>query len=84
MLAEDSLSDAQDVVRHPTEKHVQAVSFVYERKHWQIVDNSIEADLAFLDNVADGELEILSRSLDDGYWVVSYLVDDGAISLLSV
>ena len=38
LLAEDPQADAQDVVCHPTEKHVQAVSFVYERKRWQILD----------------------------------------------
>jgi dipeptidyl aminopeptidase/acylaminoacyl peptidase len=77
LLAENSLSDAQDVIIHPTEKHVQAVSFVYERKHWQIIDNSIEADFAYLRTIADSDLEIVSRTLDDKFWVVSYLVDDG-------
>jgi dipeptidyl aminopeptidase/acylaminoacyl peptidase len=76
-LAENRLADAHDVVLHPTEKHVQAVSFVYERKLWQIIDNSIEPDLTYLRTLADGELEIVSRTLDDRFWVVIYLVDDG-------
>ena len=37
LLAEDGQADAQDVLTHPTEKHVQAISFVYERKRWQIL-----------------------------------------------
>ena len=49
------LADAQDVVCHPTEKHVQAVSFVYERKLWQIIDKSIEPDLTYLRSIADGD-----------------------------
>jgi dipeptidyl aminopeptidase/acylaminoacyl peptidase len=76
-LAEDTRADAGDVVRHPTERHVQAVSFTYDRKQWQILDPAIEPDLAFLRTVADGEAEILSRTLDDAYWTVLYLVDDG-------
>jgi dipeptidyl aminopeptidase/acylaminoacyl peptidase len=77
LIAENDLADAQDVLRHPTEKHVQAVSFVYERKIWEIVDTSIEADLAYLRTVADGEIEIASRSLGDNFWIILYLVDDG-------
>jgi dipeptidyl aminopeptidase/acylaminoacyl peptidase len=77
LLAEDDLADAQDVVVHPTERHVQAVSFVYERKRWQILDPAFGADLARLAAVADGEIEIASRSLDDRYWIVLYTVDDG-------
>jgi dipeptidyl aminopeptidase/acylaminoacyl peptidase len=75
-LAEDQQADAQDVICHPTEKHVQAVSFVYERTQWQILDQSIEADLAYLRTVADGEVKIASRTLDDKFWVVLYLVDN--------
>jgi dipeptidyl aminopeptidase/acylaminoacyl peptidase len=77
IIAESELADANDVVCHPTEKHVQAVSFVHERKFWQIVDESIESDLSFLRTVADGDLEIVSRTLDDNYWIVFFLVDDG-------
>jgi len=79
LLAENPRADAGDVVVHPTEKHVQAVSFTYERKGWQILDASIEPDLAYLRTVADGEVEIISRTLDDKLWVVAYLVDNGPI-----
>ena len=77
LLAEDYKSDAEDVVRHPTEQNVQAVSFIYDRKRWQILDQSIEPDLQYLRTVGDGDLEIISRTCDDRYWVVLYLVDDG-------
>ncbi len=76
-LAEDSQSDVVDLMRHPTEKHVQAVSFIYDRKRWQILDESIEPDLTYLHTVAEGEVEVISRTLNDDFWIVSYLVDDG-------
>jgi len=79
LLAEDPRADAGDVITHPTEKHVQAVSFTYERKGWQILDASIGPDLAYLRTVADGEVEIISRTLDDKLWVVAYVVDNGPI-----
>lgn len=77
LLAEDSQADAADVLRHPTEKHVQAVSFIYERKRWQILDPAIQPDLDYLRTVADGDVEVISRTLDDQFWVVVYVVDDG-------
>jgi dipeptidyl aminopeptidase/acylaminoacyl peptidase len=77
LIAENALADAQDVIRHPTDKHVQAVSFVYERKLWEIVDDAIAADIAYLRGVAKGDMEIISRTLDDSTWIVLYLVDDG-------
>ncbi len=77
VLAEDSRADVSDIVRHPTGKHVQAVSFIYERKQWQVLDPAIEEDLAYLSTVADGEVIIVSRTLDDRYWTVLFLVDAG-------
>lgn len=77
VLAEDPRADAADVATDPTGTRVQAVSFIYDRKRWQILDASIEADFAHLRGVADGEFEIASRSLDDRTWVVAYTVDDG-------
>jgi len=77
LLAEDPQADAVGLLRHPTQKHIQAVSFIYERKRWQILDPAIEPDLAFLRTVCPGDVEITSRALDDRFWVAVYVVDDG-------
>jgi len=79
LIAEDPRADTSDLMIHPTEKIVQAVAFTYERKHWQIVDESIAGDLAYLKTVADGDVEIVSRTLDDDYWMVAYSLDDGPV-----
>ncbi|KAF5419823.1 MAG: Dipeptidyl aminopeptidase/acylaminoacyl peptidase [Candidatus Methanocomedens sp.] len=79
LIAEDSRADVSDSMIHPTENTVQAVAFTYERKHWQIIDESIADDLAYLKTVADGDLEVVSRTLDDKYWMVTYLMDDGPV-----
>ncbi|MBN1316634.1 MAG: S9 family peptidase [Anaerolineales bacterium] len=76
-LAENRLADVQQVLCHPTQKYVQAVSFVYQRKSWQIIDTDVKSDFVYLGALADGELEIASRSLDDQLWIVQYIVDDG-------
>ena len=79
LLAEDARSDAGDIMIHPVQKRVQAVSFSYERKEWRVLDKTIEKDLAFLKTVADGEVEIVSRTLDDQTWLAAYLMDDGPV-----
>jgi dipeptidyl aminopeptidase/acylaminoacyl peptidase len=79
LLAADERADADQVLRHPTERHVQAVAFDYERKEWQVLDPAIAADMATLRGVTDGDAEITSRSLDDRFWLVAYLVDDGPV-----
>ena len=77
LIAEDPRSDFSDWMVHPTEKNVQAAAFTYERKDWQLIDGSVADDLAFLETVDDGDIEVVSRSLDDRTWIVVYIVDDG-------
>ena len=79
LIAEDPKSDISDIIIQPTERIVQAVAFTYERKYWQVIDESILKDLEYLNTVTDGEVGILSRTLDDRYWIVYYLMDDGPI-----
>ena len=77
LIAEDPMADFGGWMVHPTEKNVQAVVFTYERKHWQIIDDSVADDLEFLETVDHGDIEVVSRSLDDKTWIVAYVVDDG-------
>jgi dipeptidyl aminopeptidase/acylaminoacyl peptidase len=79
LLAEDARSDAGDVMVHPRQKHIQAVAFTYQRKKWRLLDKTIEEEVAFLKSVADGEVEIVSRTLDDQTWLAAYLMDDGPV-----
>ena len=79
LLAEDRRADVGDVLLHPTEKNVQAVSFEYARRNWKILDDSIQADFKRLRGVADGDFNVQSRTLDDKTWIVSYVMDDGPV-----
>ncbi|MFN2228483.1 MAG: S9 family peptidase [Anaerolineae bacterium] len=79
LLAEDPRVDASGVIVHPTSRQIQAVAFVYARKRWEVLDPAIEPDLGKLQAVADGEVEVVSRTLDDSAWVVAYVVDDGPL-----
>ena len=76
LLAQDPKADVSDVLLHPTEKRVQAVAFTYECKQWQVLDDDIISDLEYLRSVAAGEMEVVSRTLDDTKWIVAYATDD--------
>ena len=76
-LAHDPRVDVGGIMRHPTEKHPQAVAFTYTRRRWEVLDPAIEDDFAHLSELAEGDFSIRSRTLDDRHWIVGYTVDDG-------
>ncbi len=79
LLAEDPRADVAGLLQHPTENTVQAVSFDYTRRDWKVLDPSIQMDLEYLKTVADGDISVTSRTLDDQHWTVAYLQDDGPV-----
>ena len=76
-MAEDPKSDLTGMMIHPTEKNVQAVAFYYDRIHWKILDPSIEPDMDLLHSVEEGDMTVVSRSLDDKVWIVVFTRDNG-------
>jgi dipeptidyl aminopeptidase/acylaminoacyl peptidase len=79
VLAADPHADAGTVLTHPTEKTVQAVAFTYERTHWDFKDPAVKADFEELRKLADGDISVASRTLDDKTWVVAFLMDNGPV-----
>lgn len=79
LIAENDRADLSGAISHPTEKNIQAVSFTYARREWQILDDAIAGDLEFLRTVADGEIELTSRTLDDSIWTVAFVMDNGPV-----
>lgn len=77
VIAEDSQYDADNVIIHPTQRHIQAVSFYKDKLEWQVLDEKISADFEALTRVRSGELELISRDLKDQNWVVAYKTDNG-------
>lgn len=79
LIAEDPRADVSGVLAHPTEKKVQAVAFTYERTEWKVIDPAIQPDLDYLKTVADGEIQITGRTLDDKRWTVAFVMDNGPV-----
>jgi dipeptidyl aminopeptidase/acylaminoacyl peptidase len=78
-IAEDKRADAGGIIIHPTEKTIQAVSFTFDRTRWHFLDPSIKADFDALGKVADGEISVTDRTLDDKTWIVAFMMDNGPI-----
>jgi dipeptidyl aminopeptidase/acylaminoacyl peptidase len=79
VVAEDPRSDASGVLIHPTTYTVEGVSFTFERTRWKFLDDGVAQDFERLKKVADGDINIVSRTLDDKAWVVAYLMDNGPV-----
>lgn len=79
VLFEDPKADVSHVMVHPTERTIQAAASTYARRSWKVLDPAIEEDLTYLNGVADGEMNVISRSLNDGTWIIAYVVDDGPV-----
>lgn len=79
VIYEDPKADVDQVMIHPTEWTIQAAASTYERRTWHIVDPAVKEDFSFLSTVTDGEMNVVSRTLDDQTWIVAYVVDDGPV-----
>jgi len=79
VIAADPRADAGTSLLHPTKRNVEAVSFTYERTHWTFLDPAVEADFKKLGKVADGDITVASRTLDDRTWVVAFLLDNSPV-----
>lgn len=79
LLAKNDKADLAGVMRHPTKKHIQMVTFEYDREVRQILDKNIKDDIAALEKLSDGDLWVVSRTLDDNLWIVQYVDDDGPV-----
>jgi dipeptidyl aminopeptidase/acylaminoacyl peptidase len=75
VLAQRGDSDVDDVVIQPTRHVVEAASFSPDRKHWKVIDPSVQADFDALAKVEDGDFSIISRDQADHTWLVLFVSD---------
>ncbi|HUI40098.1 MAG TPA: S9 family peptidase [Methanothrix sp.] len=79
LIAEDPKADFGGYMIQPLHRMVQAVAFTYERLNWTVIDQAIAPDLKYLRALEDGDLEVVSRTLDDSAWIVAYIMDNGPV-----
>ncbi|RFT14994.1 MAG: Dipeptidyl anminopeptidase [Candidatus Saccharicenans subterraneus] len=79
LIFEDPRADVSNIMMHPVEKKVEAVAVEYLRIEWTVLDEKIKSDHEYLKTVWNGDIYVTDRTLDDKFWVVSYVVDDGPV-----
>lgn len=75
VLCEDSKSDINDVLCHPTTKEYQGAASYYFKKKWQFNDTQVSQDVDFISKKISGDIEIISRTLDDQTWIIAASLD---------
>jgi len=79
VIGEDPRADIGGLMMHPTENTIQAYSTNYLRTEWKIVDKSIKGDMDYLRTVAEGDVNVGARTLNDNKWIVTYVMDNGPV-----
>jgi dipeptidyl aminopeptidase/acylaminoacyl peptidase len=71
-IARSDDADLSDTMIHPTRHVVQAAAFDPGRKHWTVIDPSIQGDFDAIAKVTDGDFNVVDRDLADQTWLVSF------------
>ncbi|MFG6095356.1 S9 family peptidase [Leptothoe sp. ISB3NOV94-8A] len=79
VIAADPQYDISNIVTHPTEHTIQAVSVYKAKEEWTVLDEAIRGDFEALAQVRPGQFVISSRTTADDIWLVAYLTDDGPV-----
>lgn len=80
VLAEDTRYDVARVVDHPDDHRPQLVGFMRERLQWQVLDHGVADDLAFLQKLHHGDLDVVDRDEADSIWLVAFTADSEPVS----
>ena len=76
LVFENPKADVEAVYTHPTTHELEAVVSTYDRKQITVLDASLQADLEALHKLGDGELDLLSATLDNQRWIVGFNQSD--------
>lgn len=78
-VAGGTRGDPAGVLYHPVSGEPLAIATMWTRTTWQVLDPSVRTDFERLEQVADGDLKVLSVSRDLGRWVVQYTLSDAPV-----
>jgi len=78
-IAEDPKYDVAGVMMAPKTNAIQAVAFNRARTEWKILDPSIQADVAAMSKLSDGDYGRVSGTDDDQKWLVGFTRDAGGV-----
>lgn len=79
VVVEDPRYDLTALFVHPLERKIQAAGFTRAKLEWQVLDPEVRDDFDAIRKIRDGQFQIVSRSLDDRFWIVAFEEDDGPV-----
>lgn len=80
LVAQHPKVDVSRVMRSPTTRDVQAVSFTSARNEWRVLNDDLRADFKVLEKLEIGDFYIYSRDLADRVWIVAFISDIRPVS----
>jgi len=79
-LGHEEQADICDVLLCSQTKTPLAYATNYARKVWKCLNEKTQRDFEMLQTLDDGDIDIISQSEDNRYWIVAFNHDQGAIS----
>ena len=79
VVVEDPQFDVSGTINNPKTNALEAVSFIKQRTEYDFVDPKIKDDFDVLNKVREGDIDGVSRSLDDSKWIVTYVSDSAPV-----
>ena len=83
VLAEDPDSDVTGVRLHPDTREPQIVTFLKDRREYQVLDPDVEADLAAIRALHPGDPSFADADDADATWLIGFTNDTGAVPYYS-
>jgi len=83
VLLEDPEADVADVILHPDSRDPQIVEVLKDRIEYHVLDSSVEADLAAIRALDDGDPDLVSRDEADTTWLIAFNNDAGPVRFYS-
>jgi len=79
LIGDDARTDISDVMVNPITKKIEAYAVTYGRKEWSFCVEEISEELKTLQSIKEGDIEVLSRTLDDQHWIVGFIKDNSPL-----
>jgi dipeptidyl aminopeptidase/acylaminoacyl peptidase len=70
VVREDPHADVGNIFVNPKTGAVRAVAVDYLRNEWSVLDPSVQKDFDYLKTLGNGDIDIVSQSEDDKFWIV--------------
>lgn len=81
LVHEDAHADVSGTISDPRSGVARAVAVNYLRNEWTTLDPALQKDFDYLKTLGDGEINIVSQSQDDAFWVVALTRSDASPKL---